>query len=35
MLWAVFVHALMLAGLFVLFLVPSLERWVVDPLMSG
>jgi hypothetical protein len=33
--WNVFVHVLMLAGLFVLLLVPSLERWVDHHVMSG
>jgi hypothetical protein len=33
--WNVFVHVLMLAGLFVLLLVPPLERWVDHHVMSG
>jgi hypothetical protein len=33
--WNVFVHVLMLAGMFVLLLVPSLERWVESHVVSG
>ena len=33
--WNVFVHVVMVAGLFVLLLTPSLERWVDDHVMSG
>jgi hypothetical protein len=33
--WNVFVHVLMLAGVFVLLLVPQLERWVDHQVMSG
>ena len=33
--WNAFVHVLMLTGLFVLLLVPSLERWVDHHVMSG
>jgi hypothetical protein len=33
--WNVFVHVVMIAGLFVLLLVPSLERWVDHHVMSG
>ena len=33
--WNVFVHILMLAGIFVLLLIPSLERWVDHHVMSG
>jgi hypothetical protein len=32
--WNVFVHVLMLAGLFALLLVPSLERWVDHNVMT-
>ena len=32
--WNLFVHVLMLSGLFVLLLVPSLERWVAYHVMS-
>ena len=33
--WNVFLHVLMLAGVFVLLLVPQLERWVDHHVMSG
>jgi hypothetical protein len=33
--WNVFVHVVMITGLFVLLLVPSLERWVDHHVMSG
>jgi hypothetical protein len=33
--WNVFVHVLMLAGMFVLLLVPWLERWVESHVVSG
>ena len=33
--WNVFVHLLMVAGVFVLLLVPQLERWVEHHVMSG
>jgi hypothetical protein len=33
--WNVLVHLLMLAGIFALLLVPSLERWVDHHVMSG
>jgi hypothetical protein len=33
--WNVFVHVLMLTGVFVLLLVPQLERWVDHHVMSG
>ncbi len=33
--WNVFVHVVMLGGLFVLLLVPVLERWVDHHVMSG
>ena len=33
--WNVFVHLLMLAGIFILLLVPQLERWVNHHVMSG
>jgi hypothetical protein len=33
--WNVFVHVVMIAGLLVLLLVPSLERWVDHHVMSG
>ncbi|MFL6134884.1 MAG: hypothetical protein ACJ72A_18910 [Nocardioidaceae bacterium] len=32
--WNAFVHVLMVAGVFVLLLVPQLERWVADQVMS-
>jgi hypothetical protein len=33
--WNVFVHVVMLTGLFVLLLVPSLDRWVDHHVMTG
>ena len=33
--WNVFVHVVMLVGVFVLLLVPQLERWVDRHVMSG
>jgi hypothetical protein len=33
--WNAFVHVLMVAGIFVLLLVPQLERWVNGHVMSG